>query len=281
MRSFVDYYYRDLVDQALRVGLPVRTRNADVKRLLYKSFTFRGTPLVCLRKTAWKNCLREWEWFMSGSNRIEDLHPDVRPWWRPWANTDTEPYSGAVFGNYSRMFRHWADFDIYGRFTETFDQIRYLIEGVKNHPHSRRNVITTWDSAVAMVPECKITNCHGTVIQASVGDASDPDALHLFTYQRSVDLIVGLPHNWLQYWAFLLWLAHRTGRTVGSLTWTGGDIHLYERHYELAGEVSHAQPTDDTPNLVYTPTSEDFRADDFRLDREYQPKILTRAEMVV
>src|SRR5690606_26897284 len=126
-----------------------------------------------------------------GSEDIKDLHPSVRPWWEPWANIE-----GQVLFNYSDQFRAFAGTD--GR---VVDQIEYLIDGIKNHPYSRRNVITTWNAADMTNPACPITNCHSTVTQAFV----NPDnSLHLVTYQRSVDVICGLPHNWIQYWSFLL-----------------------------------------------------------------------------
>jgi thymidylate synthase len=194
-------------------------------------------------------------------------------------------------GNYSVQFRGFADMDDDGYYGNTFDQIAYLVKGIKDHPYSRRNVITTWNTAEMADPECPITNCHGTVIQVFV---DKKNKLHLVTYQRSVDVIVGMPHNIFQYWAFLMWLAHRGGREVGTLTWIGGDIHIYDTHKDLArrivdlnntwklGRLTHVfSTTIDTLNLIYKPTSEEFLAEDFSLDGVYNPCIMDKAEMVV
>ena len=78
-----------------------------------------------------------------------------------------------------------------------------------------------------------------------------------------------------------MWIAHRTGRTVGSLAWEGGDCHLYEVHKPIADKILSVYSPAPTPDLVYTPTSEDFRADDFTLSCEYKPLFTQRAEMVV
>lgn len=271
-----DDVYASIIRECL-AGERITTRNSVCFRTFARQVRFTSTPLVCSRKTSWKNCLREWEWFMSGSNAIEDLHPSVRHWWMPWA-ADEQHYGKPGLGpdfrvahNYSEQFRYFQ-----GR-TGYVDQIQYLIDGIRNHPFSRRNVITTWNTADMAHPECKITNCHNSLTQAFV---DTENRLHLVTYQRSVDVICGLPHNWAQEWAFLLWLAHLGGRLVGSLTWIGGDVHVYEAHLPLAEKIL-AAPPQQSPEMVYRPTSEEFLADDFSLDREYAPVVNERAEMIV
>lgn len=271
--AHVDEVYADMIASVLASGEVVTTRNATVRRLFARTCVFDSTPLVSLRKTAWKVALREWEWFMScdGSSNIKDAHPSVHPWWKPWADKE-----GHVWGNYGEQFRF-----AHGYNTGEFDQIAYLIDGIRDHPFSRRNLVTTWNAAEMASKKCPITNCHHSLTQCFV----DLDnRLHMVTYQRSADVIVGLPANWIQTWAFLTWLASRTGRTVGTLTWIGGDVHVYDQHEDLARRMLRISIHPDqpaTPQLVYTPTSEDFKADDFTLDGVYTPMIVERADMVV
>jgi len=271
MMGNVDATYADLICSILDDGEELMTRNSVCRRMVAMQIEFNVVPLVSARKTAWKNCLREWEWFMSGSCNIWDLHEKVRSWWQPWAN-----HIGNVPFNYSQQFRNFRG-SLIGNIA--VDQIALMLDGVQNHPFSRRNVITTWNTADMTHSSCPITNCHGTIIQAFVGKNN---GLTLVTYQRSVDVICGLPHNWFQYWAFLMWLAYRTGRIASKLVWIGGDVHIYQAHYDLARRIADAKKQClRTPGLVYTPTSEDFKADDFSLDKEYQPVLQDRAEMIV
>lgn len=266
----IDLKYAALLDALLHDGESVTTRNDKVKRLFAYQMQLKTTPLISLRKTAWRSALREWQWFMSGSNRIEDLHPSVRKWWEPWVDAD-----GKVPLNYSRQFRAFN-----GTYSQV-DQVLLMLEGIKNHPFSRRNVLTTWNTADMVEKSCLITNCHHTITQAFV---SANNTLHLVTYQRSVDVICGLPHNLIQSWAFLLWLSHHGSRIPGSLTWIGGDVHLYEIHCDLAQRMINTNPRSDIafpPELIYKPTNEEFLADDFSLDGEYKPLIEESAEMVV
>lgn len=265
----IDRVYAKLIYKILREGDNISTRNSDVKRIFAEKIEINRTPLISLRKTAWRNSLREFEWILSGSNKIEDLNPKVRHWWNPWVVEGEVPF------NYSRQFRHWnAKGD-----EEGFDQLRYLEEGIKEHPFSRRNVITTWNTEEMASSLCPITNCHSTILQAFV---SEQNELSLVMYQRSSDVIVGLGANLLQYWAFLLYLAHKCDKKVGFFTWIGGDCHIYEEHFELAKKILEvSDQMTFTPTLIYTPTSEDFKAMDFDLEGEYSPILQDKAEMVV
>lgn len=267
MEGTVDESYQALIEFINTSGRTVITRNSEVKRVISQSIIYEGTPLISVRKTAWKSALREMEWFLSGSNNINDLHPSVRHWWEPWKND-----KNLIENNYSVQFRNF-----HGRYGAV-DQIQLLIDGIDQHPYSRRNIITTWNTSDMVHSSTPITNCHGTLIIAYV----ENNALYLEMDQRSVDVICGMPHNLIQYWALLIWLAYRTGYKVGSFIWNGKDIHIYDKHYELANKILQVKTKDiETPNLIYTPTSEDFKADDFSLDREYKPILIDRAEMLV
>lgn len=258
-----------LILAARKTGERISTRNSLCSRITAATERFDSVPLVTLRKTAWKTALREWEWFMSGSNDVNALHPSVLPWWQPWADE-----TGAVRHNYSCQFRRQGP--------EQFDQVAAFIDGITRHPFSRRNVITTWYSPDMYSPDCPITNCHGTVIQAFVNEKWE---LEIVTYQRSCDLICGVPHNWVQYWAFLLWVAHRTRTSPARLTWIGGDIHLYDAHTKLADRMTVSRSSFAAPDypgrMIYTPTSDDFKADDFTLSKPPNFYLHDRAEMIV
>ena len=254
-----------LLDKILFLGLEIDSRNAWTKRVTTQPVVFDKTPLVSLRKTAWKSALREFEWFLTGSSNINHLHESVQKWWKPWANED-----GYVPYNYSKQFKFFQGSN------GTIDQIETLITGLIDKPFSRRHVITTWNTSE--MQDTPLTNCHGTVIQCFV----DPDAvLHMTMYQRSCDMILGVPHNWIQYWAFLMFLAHRTGNKVGTFTSIGGDCHIYQEHCDIASDMVHARGQSNVPKLVYNPTSKDFKAEDFSLDGEYDPVITDTAKMIV
>lgn len=272
MAPYCDLGYAIQLQKCLD-GFKIKSRNSTTYRAMNCSVTFVKTPLVGVRRTAWKNALREMEWFLSGSDNINTLHPKVHHWWKPWARND-----GRIRNNYGTQFRRFA-----GRFQDV-DQIKYAIETLKNKPFSRRNVISTWNTADMIHPTTPITNCHGTVIQFFV----DPnDNVHMTMYQRSCDMVLGVPHNWIQYWAFLMYMADLADLNVGSMTWIGGDCHVYEDHKEVAEKIIKAAMVDNdkynwtSPNLICNPSSDEFKADDYSLSDEYKPVMELKAKMVV
>jgi thymidylate synthase len=274
--SSVDRKYADLIAAVRRDGKRVNPRNGERIRLHEPDkIRFRSTPLVSVRKTSWRSAIREMEWFMSGSSDVADLHPSVRKWWEPWAGAD-----GRVLNNYSRQFRRYNSPAAVGG---GFDQVAAFIDGIRRKPHSSRHRMTTWHPEEMYDPETRITNCHGTKIQAYVVGG----VLDLSMDQGSCDLVCGVPHNWIQYWAFLLWLCHRTGNRPGEFVWDGGDVHLYAAHLDVADrivrrvELAGDDALPKTPELVYTPTSDEFLASDFALSGPYTPLITEAVEMVV
>lgn len=264
----VEYEFVSALEHVLAYGEDITTRNSEVRRTVNEHLYFSKTPLISVRKTAWKSALREMEWFLSGSSNINDLHPSVHSWWKPWADKN-----GEIPNNYSKQFRYYSD--------HLFNQIDYAIQTLKNHPYSRRNVITTWNTEEMVRPNTPITNCHGTIIQLFKGT---DNRITMMMYQRSSDMVVGLQHNLLQYWALLMFIAHRAGHDLNNLRlhWIGGDCHIYKSHIPLVKKIIRSNYNDvNTPKLIYTPTSEEFKASDFSLDRKYEPIITDKAELII
>jgi thymidylate synthase len=270
----IDVLYHSLLKAILESGNTICSRNSTTKRLAGFQMSFTETPLVSLKHTAWKNAIREFEWFLSGSSNINDLHPSVHHWWKPWANLDGEIPNG--YGKQLRRSVGKADSEP----LTVLDQIAYLIDGIKNNPYSRRNVITTWNTAEMVAKSTNISNCHGSIIQSFVDENNN---LELVMYQRSSDVILGLPHNLIQYWAFLLWLASETGTKASKLTWVGGDCHIYQDHWDLAQKLIDTSVDNiKTPNLVYTQTDQTrFIANDFSLTSEYKSINKDAAKLIV
>lgn len=266
----IDYTYQKLLADILTNGQTIKGRNSEVIRLTNLIAKFTSTPLISVRKTAWKNALREFEWFLSGSNNINDLHEKVRHWWEPWADKKT----GIINYNYGHQFRN-----SHGTHGDGIDQISKLIYNLQIDPFSRRNIITTWNTVDMLSPFCPITNCHGSLIMTSV---NQDKTLHLTMVQRSADMILGVPHNWIQYWAFLLWLSNKTNLNVGSLTWIGHDCHIYNEHINVAKRIVKEESEKIvTPKLVYNLSSSEFKTNDFILDGKYTPYLNEKVKMIV
>jgi thymidylate synthase len=266
-----DYVYKETIDLILKYGKDIATRNGTTKRLTNIVKTFDGTPLVTIRKTAWRLALREMEWFLSGSSNINDLHGSVRHWWTPWADD-----KGEIPNNYGKQFRS------FGR--HNFDQINGLLRGIKHHPFSRRNVITLWETGDMAQEETPITNCHGTMVQIFGYESYGETIIDMTMYQRSGDFALGVQHNWIQYYALLLWLARETDTKPGKLTWMGGDIHLYQEHLDVAKKITEIGVPwlQDAPRMMIDSKKGSFMADEFIVvDPVPNPVVTDKLVMVV
>jgi len=271
-----DRIYQDLIEQVLKRGDLIETRNHSAYSLIFsESIWFNETPLVTVRKTAWKKALREMEWFLSGDIECPN---ELLDWWRGQLDPDGEYLCG--YGHQLRRF-----FDI----PSTFDQIAHLIEGLKHHPYSRRHVITTWNpsemSKITKINDNPNTpsTCHGTILQYFVRNVK----LHVSHYQRSCDILLGAIHNFIQHWALLMWLAKQTGLEVGSMRWLLGDAHVYDEssHIEVANAIVNCNLYERTlppPTLVYHgAVGDEFKASDFEMVGEIDvPVITTRPRLL-
>jgi thymidylate synthase len=263
-----DEAYHYLVKYIENNGDELETRNHRVKSVInYDQIIFTETPLVTVRKTAWKKAIREMEWFLSGNYHCPE---ELLDWWNGQLDRDGDYVSG-----YGDQLRKFAYSDGYFSW---FDQIKFLLDGLREHPNSRRLVATTWNpgemAAITKINQNPNTPavCHGVVIQCSVREGK----LHMTHYQRSADVLLGVPHNWIQYFAFLLYLAHWSNLQVGSLRWLFGDVHLYqeESHVECARQIIQVpiRSVDSTVKLCYHPSKDwsgtipEFKASDFTMD---------------
>lgn len=239
-----DTIYQSLIQYILSKGELITSRNGTVKRCFdLPTITFDSTPLVTVRKTAWKKALREMEWFLSGNNTCPN---ELLDWWTGQLNKDNR-----YIGGYTDQLSSFLTED------GIFDQIAHLIHGIKHHPFSRRHVITTWNPAdMHKITRLNLndktpTTCHNTLTQFFV---SNNHFLSLKTYQRSADMLLGVPHNWIQTWALLLWIANQTDTIPHKMLWTFGDAHIYQEpsHLEVAEGIANLNPklVDTSPRLA-------------------------------
>jgi thymidylate synthase len=259
MRTQADYEYWRLIAETIEDGEKLTTRNHEVFRQCAPTPSiFHSFPLVTLKKTAVKKALREMEWFLSGNNKCPD---ELKDWWAG----QLDP-SGRHWRGYADQLRYSTSGD------DAFDQIEYILDGIKNSPNSRRLCISTWNTGdMANITRFNNnpktpSNCHLSFVQFFVSE----DQLNMWQYQRSGDLLLGVCHNWAQHYGLLTYLAHRTGLKVGWYQWQGGDIHVYNEpsHIECAEAIINtgSESFDAVPRLIYTPTSEEFLAKDFSVE---------------
>jgi len=147
---------------------------------------------------------------------------------------------------------------------------------LKETPASRRMIFHAWNvpelGAMALPP------CH-MIYQYHV---TSDGRLNCLMYQRSVDLLLGAPFNYVGAVALQLMLAQQAGLRPGEFVWAGGDVHLYLNHLEQAREQMSREPRSlPTMKLIREAASiDDYHIEDFEVVG-YDPHPAIKAEVAV
>ncbi len=211
----------------------------------------KGFPLLTTKKLHLKSIIYELLWFLRGDTNVRYLQEHGVRIWNEWADADGE--LGPVYGY---QWRSWPD-----RSGGNIDQIKNVVEQIRNTPDSRRMIVSAWN--VADIENMKLPPCH-CLFQFYVADGK----LSLQLYQRSADTFLGVPFNIASYALLLQMVAQVTGLEPGEFIHTTGDTHLYLNHLEQARLQLTRSPRQ-LPRMVINLDVKsifDFTYEDFRLE---------------
>ena len=214
-----------------------------------------GFPLLTTKKLHLKSIIYELLWFLQGDTNVRYLQEHGVRIWNEWADENGE--LGPVYGH---QWRSWPDYN-----GGTIDQIANVVELIKNHPDSRRMIVSAWN--VAEVDSMALPPCH-TLFQFYVAD----DTLSLQLYQRSADIFLGVPFNIASYALLLQMMAQVTGLKPGTFVHTFGDAHIYTNHFDQVNLQLTREPRP-LPTMRLNPDVHsifDFHYEDFQLEN-YDP----------
>lgn len=260
-----------------------------------------GFPAVTTKKLAWKAVVSELLWFLEGSGdekRLAEILHGSRdtgrntiwtgnaqaPYWTPKAR-----YDGDLGRVYGVQWRHWNRYNEQMSFgpahlggdrvaadKSEIDQVKNLVEGLKNDPTGRRHILTAWN--VAELDQMALPPCH--VMSQYYVSKSGKLSCHM--YQRSVDVFLGLPFNIASYALLTHMLAHVCGYGVGELIISTGDTHIYKNHID---QVKEQLSREAFPNPTLWLNSEIKEIDKFTMDDvklvNYESHGTIKADMAV
>lgn len=225
-----------------------------------------GFPLLTTKKLHLKSIIHELLWFLAGDTNVRYLQENGVRIWNEWA----DPETGELGPVYGHQWRSWPDYK-----GGSIDQISQVVDLIKNHPDSRRMLVSAWNPAE--VDEMALPPCH-CLFQFYVADGR----LSLQLYQRSADTFLGVPFNIASYALLLQMMAQVTGLKAGEFIHTTGDTHLYLNHLEQARLQLTREPRP-LPRMIINPDVKsifDFKYEDFQLEG-YDPHPHIKAEVSV
>lgn len=209
-----------------------------------------GFPVLTTKKLHLKSIIHELLWFIAGDTNIKYLNDHGVKIWDDWA--DENGNLGPVYGH---QWRSWPTPS-----GETVDQIKGVLDLIKNNPESRRIIVSAWN--VADVDHMALPPCH-CLFQFYVAEGK----LSCQLYQRSADIFLGVPFNIASYALLTMMMAQVTGLKPGEFVHTFGDAHLYSNHVDQADEQLTRLPGQ-LPTMKINPDVTDlfaFAYDDFEL----------------
>jgi len=252
-----------------------------------------GFPLLTTKKMYLKGIIHELLWFLRGETNIKYLvdnnvniwNGDAYRWYLKWWDESGSEQGGLRKLETIEEFIEQVKQDsncsypwiagekeyvvgdlgkVYGyqwRNQHGVDQIKDLVEDLKNNPFGRYKIIDGWNKAD--FPDMALPPCHllyqFIVRPLSFEERSDLASwkfdnlkpwtkeeldkfnvskfyLDLNMYQRSCDTLLGVPFN-IASMSLLLMIMAKVGNMLpGVATWIGGDTHLYMDHLNTVRE---------------------------------------------
>ena len=211
----------------------------------------QGFPCITTKKLHLKSIIHELLWFLKGDTNIKYLKDNGVRIWDEWADDNGD--LGHVYGY---QWRNWPAPN-----GEHIDQIKKIIDQIKNNPNSRRIIVSAWN--VGEIEQMALPPCHA-FFQFYVADGK----LSCQLYQRSADIFLGVPFNIASYALLTMMVAQVCNLQLGDFIHTLGDAHIYSNHFEQT-ELQLSRETKTLPKMKINSTIKnifDFSIEDFELE---------------
>lgn len=203
--------YKHLIETTLMYGQRREGRNGFTRSTFGKTITVdlaEGEfPLLLGRKIFYRGVFGEFAAFIRGPRHLKDFEEYGCNYWKQWADEN-----GTIRVDYGNQ---WLNFN-------GVNQLDVLVSGLLMDPAGRRHIVNAWrpDHHDLSLPCCHF------LYQWYVNG----DKLEMIWYQRSVDLMIGLPSDIVLAMLFNICVASDTGYKPGKITFMLGDCHVYEEH---------------------------------------------------
>lgn len=213
-----EYKYAELIRDVLTTGEKRHTRAGDAYSVFGRALEVdisKEFPLLRGRKMFPGPIFGELAAMLRGPKHVQDFRDQGCNYWESWADGQGE--LALDYGN------AWIDFN-------GVNQLEVLVNTLKTNPTDRRMIVTGWRPD--RLDQLSLPCCH-ILYQWYVRKNKDgADYLDMIWYQRSVDVMVGLPSDIVLAAMWTMLLANECGFQPGKVTMMLGDTHVYANHSE-------------------------------------------------
>lgn len=261
--------YLNLVKEVLHA--PYKGNRTGVKARSISGYMLQhdmseGFPLLTTKKMPLKIIAVELEGFIKGITDKKWFQERGCNIWNEWASPNKVPYGhdeetkanmmaesdlGPIYGYQWRNFNgdyfnskgekiteEMKQAGYYNQYNTGTDQLAELVNKLHTNPLDRRMIVSAWNPN--QLHQMALPPCH--LMFQVVVTGENADILNLNWYQRSCDLMLGIPFNVASYAMLLLLLAAEAGMKPGKLCGMLGDVHIYENHIKGAVEQLMRDP---------------------------------------
>lgn len=227
-----------LIAHILKEGELRPTRNGETIGLFAKTFNIdtNQIPVLSGRKMYYKAVLGELAAMFRDPKHINDFKDMGCNYWDAWADE-----LGGINIDYGNV---WHDFN-------GFNQMEELKRSLVEAPYSRRHIISGWRPNE--VENLSLPCCH-MLYQWYV---TTEGKLNMIWYQRSVDVMLGLPANVILATVWNQLLANELGLINGTVNFMLGDVHIYREH--LPGVEKYMMKVKELESYKYSRTPSNIK----------------------
>lgn len=249
--SHEENQYLNVIGDIINEGELIEGRNGNTLAMfgsaMYFSLENNVIPLLTTKKVAWKTCLKELLWFISGSTDNKKLQAENVKIWNDNGSRDfldsrglnhlEENDLGPVYGHQWRFFNApytTCDESYKGK---GIDQLQYIIDSLKDSKerYSRRLVMSAWNPC--QINEMALPPCHVLCQFNVIGNK-----LSCSLYQRSGDVGLGVPFNIASYSFLTHLIAKHCDLEAAEFVYYLGNTHIYDDHIESLKEQIEREP---------------------------------------
>lgn len=282
--------YKDLVLKILNYGNHRSDRTGTGTISLFgEQLRFdisKSIPLLTSKRVPWKTCIKELLWMLRGETDAKILQKQGVHIWDGNSSREfldnrglhhyPEGELGPVYGWQIR--RSGAK---YPNKEDGFDQLLYIENLLKTDPFSRRILWNLWNPSD--LDKMSLVPCH-FCFHLYCEEINGVKYLSGMLTQRSSDIMIGNPLNYLFYTILIYILALRCDMKPKELIHSSGDVHVYKNiineTYEYLSRQNRSLPVLELNPEIKNKTWEEIIVEDFDIIG-YFPDSTIKMQMAV